>query len=366
MKSFIKQLLPILLLLLTACKEDPTEQSQTYSVSGTIVSNGVFIPNATVSLDKRVDLTSASDSNGHFSIPNVPEGNYTLTAEKVSPDASFQSQTTPISVSNDVNITALILPRGVKIEQPTNVMATVMTLNWNPTDANDFREYKLYRHNSSGLDENSGTLIHVFTTINDTSFDDTNLNPLTKYYYRVYIMNDYGKLGGSNIVSATTQNINLIPDGGFEDSSAFSNNWEVYDTTGLNPVVSVSREDKYTGISSLHFTFSSLPSGGGIILHSKGYFPVVANTVYEVSCMVKINGIRSNLDDGSINIFQGAQFLKSLYTNGAPTGQSGFISIDWTRFSTTFVAPTNTSIWVDIFMSNESIWLDDLTIQPVQ
>ena len=59
------------------------------------------------------------------------------------------------------------------------------------------------------------------------------LNPLTTYYFRVYVMNDYGHLGGSNIVSSTTFNQNIILNGSFEEmSSSFPDNWNTWGPNG--------------------------------------------------------------------------------------------------------------------------------------
>ena len=41
-----------------------------------------------------------------------------------------------------------------------------------PTDADDFREYKVYRRDSPGIDETSGELIFVSTARAQTTFLD--------------------------------------------------------------------------------------------------------------------------------------------------------------------------------------------------
>jgi len=71
------------------------------------------------------------------------------------------------------------------------------------SDADDFREYKLYRHSTSGFDESTGELLHISTFRNDTSFTDSIPHSST-YYYRLYQMNEYGRLGGSNIVKISS------------------------------------------------------------------------------------------------------------------------------------------------------------------
>ena len=233
MKRLFLILLPTTLLLIISCSEDNINPTGNYTVSGKVIYDGQPLAGATVSLDKRIDLTVQSNSTGDFIISNVPGGDYTLNAEKINNDGSFMTRSSEISVTEDILINSLILPKAVRLFEPKNITATSMELSWNSTDANDFREYKLYRHISSGLDETTGILVHVATAINDTIFTDNDIFPLTTYYYRVYVMNDFGKLGGSNIISSITLNKNAIQNGSFETvTSNFPNNWSTWGQSG--------------------------------------------------------------------------------------------------------------------------------------
>lgn len=238
MKTAIALTLLVTTLFLDSCKKsstEPTSNPGNYVVSGTIVSGSVPVSKATVSLNSRADLTTQSDAIGHFTIPNVPDGNYSLGVQKTNADGSFLATTSNISVANDSVILALILPRGVKLDTLENINATSVSISWNPTDANDFREYKLFRNLTSGLDQTTGTLVHVSTAINDTLFIDNTVNPLTTYYYRVYIMNDFGNLGGSNITSITTLVKNIISNSSFESIDAgtlFPSGWSYFGSQG--------------------------------------------------------------------------------------------------------------------------------------
>lgn len=153
MKKYIFLCITLLPLIFLGCIANSNEPSENYSVSGNLIYEGAPLPNATISLDNRVDLTAQSNSNGEFSIKNVPRGDYTITAEKSNPDGSFLEKSSEISVTQDITIESFILPKGVKLLDPTEINATSMQLIWNATNANDFREYKLYKHTSSGLDE---------------------------------------------------------------------------------------------------------------------------------------------------------------------------------------------------------------------
>ena len=52
--------------------------------------------------------------------------------------------------------------------------------------------------------------------MNDTTFTVENLHPSTEYFFRVYVMNEFGRLGGSNIVNAKTGVSEIIKNGSFE------------------------------------------------------------------------------------------------------------------------------------------------------
>ncbi len=207
-------ILPFLISL--SCNEQTTEPEGNFTVSGKVVYNNSIMPNAQVSLDKKANYSAVTDSEGKFTIENVPKGNYELTISKNLEDGSFTEINQQIAVTGDLAFSELLLPKGVYLYPLQNVTSSSIEIFWSPTDAIDFREYKIYRHTTPGLDETTGTLVYVATSITDTSFSDTELFESTNYYYRVYVMNDYGRLGGSNIVSTKTLFKNLIKNGDFE------------------------------------------------------------------------------------------------------------------------------------------------------
>ena len=49
-----------------------------------------------------------------------------------------------------MNIDALLLPKALLMYHPDSVSENSAKLTWSPTDANDFREYKIYKHTTSG------------------------------------------------------------------------------------------------------------------------------------------------------------------------------------------------------------------------
>ena len=213
--KFILHLL-IAVTLLCNCTKNPTDRDKLYTVSGNLFIQNKPEKDIEVSIDGLLNLTTYTDQEGYFRISDVTQGEHNILMNKQFENGSSISKSSQIEVNADVYLESLKLPKPVFMFTPINITSETVSLRWSKTDAIDFREYKLYRHHSSGLDENTGELIHISTSISDTTFTDDNLVEMTTYFYRIYMMNEYGKLGGSNIVSCTTMEKNLIKNGDFE------------------------------------------------------------------------------------------------------------------------------------------------------
>jgi len=204
-------------LIIYNCSKTSTNPTDTYTVQGVVMSAGLPVENATVTVDSMYNYTTTSNIDGEFEIKDVPKGEHQLTLKKTNSDNSFMQQTIDIGVYSDVVLNNLILPKSVRIHDSVIIENNTISICWSPSDAEDFREYRLYRHTSAGIDENTGTFIYVSIDKDDTCFTDTDLSFSNKYYYRIFIMNEYGKLGGSNVVSGTTAIPEIILNGSFEE-----------------------------------------------------------------------------------------------------------------------------------------------------
>ena len=89
-------LLSSAILVMFSCSEETTKPTGNYSVSGKVIYEGQPLADATISLNKRLELTVQSNSDGDFTITNVPAGDYTLTAEKINNDGSFLARSSNI------------------------------------------------------------------------------------------------------------------------------------------------------------------------------------------------------------------------------------------------------------------------------
>lgn len=125
-------------------------------------------------------------------------------------DKAYVKLEKKIDLQNDLFIGELRLPEPVYIELATNSEQniTTVTLSWTKASEALFREYKLYRHTSPGLDESTGELIYLTTNIDDKSFSD-HIERGSTYYYRVFILSQFDKMGGSNIINTLFLRLHL-------------------------------------------------------------------------------------------------------------------------------------------------------------
>lgn len=188
-------------------------------LSGTVYQEGKTSENVLVELQGKNNLTTNTNSDGYFEFENIKKGDYNvffrqnntnLNSSDLSADTSeaFVEKSMNISLMESTNLNEIILPKPVTLYVDYNESKKTAVISWNQTDAEDFREYKLYSNYTSGLDENSGTLVHVSSSISDTSyFVDYNKITAKNFYYRVYVMNEFARLGGSNIENVNTETV---------------------------------------------------------------------------------------------------------------------------------------------------------------
>lgn len=92
-------------------------------------------------------------------------------------------------------------PNPVVLDPLSAIGSDRVTLTWSENTNTDFREYRIYRSTSPGVD----TLTPPVETITDrerTYYDDTGLNLSSfTYYYRVYVFDKGGKSSRSNEVA---------------------------------------------------------------------------------------------------------------------------------------------------------------------
>lgn len=191
----------------TSTPDKITNPNGNYTIQGKIYQNSVPVSNASVELQKnnQTIYETSTDTNGSYSISNVSADKFVLVASKEYSNGTSVYNPMELEVDGDLTLDPLLLPDPVILFPAENVGTARISLKWTKYSQNNFYEYKLYRHNNSGLDETTGELIHVATNNNDTSFVDTSLSRASRYFYRLYVNNNYGKLAGSNIIDTVTK-----------------------------------------------------------------------------------------------------------------------------------------------------------------
>ena len=151
----MKRILYYIILIATfllSCKGEPTKPtSNGYSISGKVINSNGPVANAKVTVDNKANWETTTSTSGEFIISNVSSGDHTLYIEKKGQDEDFVEMNYPMFVNTDLTLNNLILPIPVRLYTPRDITQTEMKINWNKTDAQDFREYKLYAKTTPGL-----------------------------------------------------------------------------------------------------------------------------------------------------------------------------------------------------------------------
>lgn len=358
-------------IIFLTCTESSTDSNvhPLYSVSGYVYMQGEPIKDALISIDDLTNYSTTSNTDGYFELRDVQEGEHNLSV-KINSDNNdgFSERNYSLQVNNDVTLNSLILPKPILVYQP-NIIPQGIELAWSPTDADDFREYKVFRNTSSGIDESHGELIHVSTSRMDTLFIDENFNPFTTYYYRVYVMNDYGRLGGSNIVDMQTPQKNIVLNGDFEeiDGNNIPYFWQNWNNRNF---ATSDNDESYTGSYSVHFLKDT-----SYFNHHPFYQIINPNEFeqgkrYRLTYWIKSDSV---LDQSGFYVYIRSEdwsFSELINPVWGP-----YDSFEWMEFSHEFTYPYNLStsnIYLEFYPEGGSAflpleyWLDDVELVKIE
>jgi len=359
------------IMIFLSCNKNETNapKSELFTVSGNVVYQNQPVTNAKVSIQNVTSSPISTDADGYFKILNVPKGNHRLVVEKET-GQSYVRLNKDIAVDQNMVLSSLVLPDPPYLYDIREITEDSLKIVWRSTIDPDFREYKLYRHTSSGLDETTGTLIHVATSMTDTIFWDKTFQSSTTYYYRVYVMDDFGKLGGSNIVSVTTLPKNVVENGDFE---IIQNQWPVnWDVWGSPTKFSIDSSGAYSGNYSfktrLEITDQGVYSWG--IKHVIPASRAEAGEQYKLSFYYKHNEMEENYR---------FEFWFKINNSGPSVFEENIvlgpqIPADWTYFEREFTMPSpsleNAYYLNFTFVKpNQNIpaeyWIDDVKLEKL-
>lgn len=376
-------------IILMGCLETKVTQPTGHKISGKVVTQGVPVAAAKVSLSNtegKVTAITSTGSGGDFSFSNIAEGSHTLTAEKQTESGQLLSQTQSLQVSGDMVLASLSLPIPPLLKEIPVPQSESVSLAWNASlDMQQFREYKLFRKKDPGIDETHGDLIFVGTRGADTQFTDNASALDGDIYYRVYTMNEFGKMGGSNILKHT---IPYSMTGFFKNASFESGDqlWSLYDAF-KTPIwgnfvdeehywlAVIDSTQAFQGTKSLRLTFGkgrSLVYSLQYTASKTGITGLQPNRKYTASFMLKFASCKDT--EVRIWIQSGEVEYKFGY---APT--EGTLD-EWQKITAEFTTATDVAQQENTFQINfgrfgvpdyegeeyrhDTAWVDDLRIQP--
>ena len=94
-------------------------------------------------------------------------------------------------------------PSAVVLFPPSAATQSALTLYWTQNQDNDFYSYRIYRAQTSSVN-NDSLLVNTILSRTGTSYTDTGLSSNATYYYRVYVYDRSGLNSASNVESGTT------------------------------------------------------------------------------------------------------------------------------------------------------------------
>lgn len=377
MKKLLSYLVIAAAIFSTACKKESKSESEDelYTVSGYVYTDGKPVSGVKVNIDNLEQYKTSTDEKGYFSIQKVSKRTGNLNAEKTLDNGSNGVESFPIEVKSDMVLNDLKLPNPVSIV--SNILDSTInkvTVVWQKSISDEFREYKLYSHTSPGLDESTGTLEYVGTGKNDTAFTFT-VASNQSFYFRVYVMDDFGKLGGSNIVSLKSSNPNLIGDGSFDQQNSLAN----WSTTGN---FSIDETILKAGFGSLKITgivdsVNNSKSSPAVISKSKMSVPISLNQGkdYEISFWYLASGVGYMMYPLNLSIKQdNSEKYFHTFNNSSefslvwiPQSPNAIIEAkEWKFYKEIYTANSSSYATFEISTQLENVWIDDLKIKIIE
>lgn len=366
-------------------------QTSGHTVSGKVVAKGKPVAAARVTLTNGAGTMEAmvlTGAEGQFAMANITDGQHTLSLEKQSESGQVYNETMPLTVTGDVVLAALVLPEPPLLLDTRLERTDSSFLAWNTFGKPAaFREYKLFRKNDPGIDESHGDLIYVGTHLSDTVFADDMAPFEGNVYYRLYVMNEFGKAGGSNILThAVPYNMaRYLPNSSFEAGDA---GWSLYDAYKTPIWANFVDEQHYwlaaidssvasEGKKSLRLTFGkgrALTYGGQYTTSKNGVSGLKAGKNYQATFMLRFASCKGT----SVKVMLVSGYGEETYNLGlVPTDGDGR---EWRKITTDFTTLAdygnavntiqidfgrygNEEYETDDYL-DDTAWVDDIQIHP--
>jgi hypothetical protein len=158
----------------------------------------------TMQSDPEVTVTDAAASFGTLEAGEIFEGDpvtFDLGSGAVVNDLLLEFSWSDSHGSRGLGLSDLVPPDALGEIHASGSVGSI-TLTWGPPDSSDVRGYDVYRSN---IPESGYVRINAHTAVGSATYEDSNLDPLTRYYYYVVARDaSFNDSQPSPILSATT------------------------------------------------------------------------------------------------------------------------------------------------------------------
>lgn len=193
MKTSIKIILTLLLTIIISCSEDKIDYTGTGKITGRVIQKDNFTPleNAKITINS-TNNSVFTDENGEYIFEDIPEGEYSLEAEKEEYINGFE----PVTVTAEQSVNIIIElqrsdalnnpPSSVQLISPqdnTTDIGVSTIFNWEEALDNDDDSltYRLEIKNDINNE------IISIENISETSYEISELNYGVKYFWQVIV-----------------------------------------------------------------------------------------------------------------------------------------------------------------------------------
>jgi fibronectin type 3 domain-containing protein len=95
-------------------------------------------------------------------------------------------------------------PAAVQLLSPADSSISSITIRWTASTEEHFQSYRIYRSATAGVTESPALFVRELFNQAQTSYPDGSLKEGTRYYYRIFVVNDLDETAGSNERAART------------------------------------------------------------------------------------------------------------------------------------------------------------------
>ena len=237
LRTVLLATLGLVLVCTSACKEDTIEPKLFGSVFGEVLQRTDNVPVRQVTVSTNPPTSSVTtDSSGRFSLVDIPEGTYSLRAEK----DGFLTEVTSVTVFGDVDANVIVrlendssanlppsAPEAIAPTDGATAQAIDLTLTWTATDPDSEGEL---RYDVLLFDADQSSARRILTASPDTTMQLDSLAYGSTYFWQVIVDDGINEPVRSPVWQFTTRS---FPNQRYLFARATGGNYAIYSADGL-------------------------------------------------------------------------------------------------------------------------------------